>query len=263
MVWVPLDVFIDTLYRRVVPLYSFDKRQRPFLSASAVPFESGDVRFLITAAHACLRGVKPIPLFVYGEHRIHALTELRGAWEHHRGSSPDLDVAVIALDSACADDLWQRHWPATPEDVGVVAPKTPGVHYLVAGYPASRNRRRPPQFGLPGRATALVTGEICSVQEVPGVDKVDDAHFALSLPHQSVPSPGGGEFRVPRPRGMSGGGIWRLEIDTVKGVVGRPFLVGIGIEYHQSQKTFIATRIQAVPPLARDLVHRIAGSVRS
>jgi hypothetical protein len=52
---------------------------------------------------------------------------------------------------------------------------------------------------------------------------------------------------------MSGGGVWRVEIDTVQRLAKTPSLVGIGVEYHNSRKTFVATRIQAVSPLAWDL----------
>jgi len=103
-------------------------------------------------------------------------------------------------------------------------------------------------------ATALVTGDVCSVNTVRGTDKNEDYHFALSLPHEKVPRAGGGEFHVPKPQGMSGGGIWRLEVDTARGLASSLSLVGIGIEYHKAVQTFVATRIQEAAPLARDLV---------
>lgn len=253
MVWVNITTIIETAYRRVVPLYTFDERGRPYLFASAVPFQSGPHRFLITAAHCAFENGEPVPLFVYGESKTHALIELRGAWEHQQGQ-PDLDIAVIGLSESCANDLQLRHWFSSPEDVSIVKPKTPGLHYLIVGYPASRNKRRPVQFGLPSRATALITGDICSVMTVQGVNKTEEDHFAIAFPHKKVDTPGGGVFHVPPPYGMSGGGVWRVEIDTVRHLVGRPFLVGIGVEYHKAQKTFVATRVQAAAPLAMDLV---------
>lgn len=255
MVWVSTEGLIDTAFRRVVPLYSFDDRNRPYLSASAVPFESGDLRFLITAAHACFRKGKPTPLFVYGESRPHALTQLRGAWEYRSGKHPDLDIAVILLDKTCADDLQQRHWFSSPEDVGVVKPKTPGIHYLIIGYPVSRNRSRPPQYGLPGRATALITGDISSISTLRVKDKTEEYHFAIPFPYKKVPTPGGNEMQVPPPYGLSGGGVWRVEIDVVQKLASRPYLVGIGIEYDHANKTFVATKVQAATPLAWDLAH--------
>ncbi len=166
-------------------------------------------RFLITAAHCVFENGEPVPLFVYGESKTHALIELRGAWEHQQGQ-PDLDIAVIGLSESCANDLQLRHWFSSPEDVSIVKPKTPGLHYLIVGYPASRNKRRPVQFGLPSRATALITGDICSVMTVQGVNKTEEDHFAIAFPHKKVDTPGGGVFHVPPPYGMSGGGVWRV-----------------------------------------------------
>ena len=250
---VPLDVFIDTTYRRVVPLYSFDERGHPFLLASSVPFQDGNLRFLITAAHCCFKDGKPLPLFVYGENRPHALTDLRGAWEYKPGHEPDFDVAVIRLEASCADDLQERHWFSTPDDVKSVLPKTPRIHYLIAGYPASRNRKKPIQYGLPSRATALITGDIASIDEVSCIDKTEEHHFAIAFPYEKVPGQRGKEFHVPPPYGMSGGGVWRVEIDPVERTVSRPYLVGIGVEYHKTLKIFVATRVQVVTPLAADL----------
>ena len=253
IVGIPLKTLINTAYRRVVPLYSFDDRGRPFLLASSVPFEVDGLRFLITAAHACFRNRRTVPLFVYGEKEPHTLTDLRGAWEYIPGKSPDLDVAVIRLTRECADDLQERHWFSTPSDVRAAGPKAPGVHYLIAGYPSSRNKKKPVQYGLPGRATALVTGDICNVNGVISMDKSDDFHFGIAFPHKKIKDFGGKEFNVPQPYGMSGGGVWCIEIDPMKRLANSGYLVGIGVEYHKISKTFVATRVQAVEPLAREL----------
>lgn len=253
MVWVPIKAFVETAYRRVVPLYSFDHRDRPYLFASSVPFQSGSMRFLITAAHCCFRDGSPLPLFVYGAKKVHPLTKLRGTWDYRVGQQPDLDIAVIALDRRCADDLQDIHWFSTPSDVSVVTPKVPGVHYLIAGYPASRNRQRPLKYGLPSRATALITGDVCSVKTVHGMDKSEEHHFAIAFPNKTISNPAGGKFHLPKPHGMSGGGVWRVDIDTLERLANRPSLVGIGVEYHKAHKTFVATNVQAVGPLVSDL----------
>lgn len=253
MVWVPIDTIIETAYRRVCPLYTLDERDRIHLIGSAVPFKSGSHAFLITAAHTCFKEQKPISLFVYGKNRPHALLERRGAWGYIPGQTPDLDIAVIGLDNACATELQANYWFCTQSDVSTVRPKTPGIHYLIAGYPASRNRSRPIKHGLPSKATALISGDIRSVTTLRGVDKSDEHHFAISLPFEKVPKAGGGEFHVPKPQGMSGGGVWRLEINTRSRYANSPVLVGIGIEYYKKQKTFLATKVQVVAALARDL----------
>ena len=253
MLWLPLDLLVQTAYRRVVPLYSFDHKDRPCLSASAIPFQIGDRGMLITATHCCFQDGNPTPLFVYGEKQLHALKEMRGAWEYIPGRTPDADIAVIALEQSCADDLRRRHSFCAPDDVSHVLPKTPGIHYLIIGYPVSRNRRRPPCFGLPSKATALITGDVAGVESVRGTDKTPECHFAIKFPYTRIFTPRGGVFHVPPPYGMSGGGIWRVEIDMIGRLAGRPYLVGVGIEYHKAQKTFVAARVQTAAPLVKDL----------
>ena len=63
-VWAPLQTIVDTIDRRVCPLYSFDEARRFFLLGSGVPFRSGELAFLITAAHVCEPAPNAsIPLF--------------------------------------------------------------------------------------------------------------------------------------------------------------------------------------------------------
>jgi len=52
---------------------------------------------------------------------------------------------------------------------------------------------------------------------------------------------------------MSGGGVWRIEIDILRKFSTTPSLVGVGIEYHKAKQVFIATRVQAAIPLVNDL----------
>lgn len=52
---------------------------------------------------------------------------------------------------------------------------------------------------------------------------------------------------------MSGGGIWRFEIDDSTHMITTPSLVGIGIEHHKKQRTIVGTEIKVAMPLVRDL----------
>ena len=160
----------------------------------------------------------------------------------------------MELNESCADDLERYYQFSTPCDTTTAIPPTPGVHYLNAGYPASRNHVGPLHLGLPATATFLVTGDIRNVSGFASSDKNDEHHFALFIPSKQVPKLRGGTFVVPRPNGMSGGGIWRFEMDTLRGWTTSPELVGIGIEYHKREKLFLAARVQAAIPLVQELL---------
>ncbi len=218
-----------------------------------MPFISGSLAFLVTASHVCFdRGGHSVPLFTIGSGKPRVLLGKRIAWAYRRGETPDIDIAAIELGQEETDDLRQEYQFTTPADSAQTKPKTPGVHYLLAGYPAARNRvtRR----NLPSLATHLMTGDIREVTDLHRSDKNDDVHFSLVFPSSTIPSADGGIFRIPKPQGMSGGGVWRLDVDTRRMLASTPLLVGIGIEYLRRSNRFIATRIEGVIPLLWDLV---------
>jgi hypothetical protein len=256
--WVPLSAICEPIHRRICPLYTFDYRNRPYVTGTAVPFRIGEFRFLLTAAHACFDSSKtPIPLFTIGATRPHALRGRRGAWEYVPARTPDIDLAVMELEGDAIADLEAEYQFSTPADTSTVKPKTPGIHYLIAGYPAERNRIRSLN-SLPSLATYLITGDIQNTCEM-HLDKLDATHFALGLPGRVVPKLGGGRFRVPKVQGMSGGGVWRIEIDIPRQLATTPLLVGAGIEYHKTKQLFIVTRVQTAIPLIMDLMRLSEG----
>lgn len=251
-IWAPVRAIGETMHRRICPLYTFDNRNRIHIAGSGVPFRAGDFRFLLTAAHVCFDSSKtPIPLFTMGSERPHALRGRRGAWEYVPGKTPDIDLSVMALDNDLADALEGVYQFATPAETCYTTAKTPGIHYLIAGYPAERNPVSPGRLFAP-LATHLITGDIRDGAEtLPG--KSNDYHFLLGHPGKTITTYTGARFRVPKVQGMSGGGVWRVEIDIPRKLSTSPCLVGIGIEYHKTRKVFVATRVQAAIPLVNDL----------
>jgi hypothetical protein len=252
----PIKNIGETIYKRVCPLYSFDAADKPYLIGSAVPFETETGGFLITAAHVCFDQFnKPLPLFTWSEFGPLVLREFRIAWEYKAGYTPDADVALIALTEDDVIKLKHSYWFSNQDAVSATKPLTPGVHYLIAGYPFIRNRIITTRLAPPSMATHLITGQIASVQVAKFNDKSDDCHFTLSFPLGKIRTLEHNNFRIPKPQGMSGGGIWRLNIDTVTKMATTPQLVGIGIEYHATKEAriFVGTRIQLALSLTDDL----------
>lgn len=185
------------------------------MTGSAVPFRSDKCAFLVTAAHVCFDHHKqPKPLFTWTDDEPLALNEFRIAWDYRPGYTPDADVALLALSDEIATKLQCSYWFSDVTTVSTTKPKTPGVHYLIAGYPFVRNRITSTDLAPPALATHLITGQIGSIQEVKGKDKTDECHFTLAFPMAKLNTLKGDSFRVPKAQGMSGGGIWRLDIDT-------------------------------------------------
>jgi hypothetical protein len=250
-IWAPLQTIVETVDRRVCPLYSVDDRRHVFMLGSGVPFRSGRLGFLITAAHVCAPGPTiQVPLFTMGAEKPRALMGRRIAFEYEPDRTPDPDIALIELSADDMADLEGYYQFSSPDTTTVTKPKTPGVHYLIAGYPATRNPIPHRSGWLPSLATSLVTGDICPSSEIEKTDKIDRHHFALGVPRRQLRTVAGDRFRLPVPHGMSGGGVWRIDIDLPRQLATTPLLVGIAIEYHKSKELFVATRIQSAIPLA-------------
>jgi hypothetical protein len=221
---------------------------------SAVPFRSGNLAFLVTAAHVCLDPRKQtIPLFTWGTSGPRLLQQQRLVWEYTPGRTPDADIALIALTQDDLVDLSISYQFSDPTTIATTKAIAPSIHYLIAGYPSVRNKVKSRNQSPPAMATYLMTGNIQSVATLQHTDKTDRHHFALCFGGDEVRTLDGGSFHIPRPQGMSGGGVWQLEIDFLSGLATTPLLVGIGIEYHKIEETFVASRIENAIPLAHDL----------
>lgn len=258
--WVPLATITETMHTRVCPLYTFADNGKAHLTGSAVPLRVGDTGFLVTAAHVCFARLgQPVPLFTWGNEKPRLLAGRRGAWEYQPGAMADVDVGVLALTDEEMSDLGEAYRFVTKSQVATAKPKTPGVHYVLAGYPAARNKVT--RNNLPSVATHIITGDIGDVSAFGGSDKYDGHHFSLGIPGDIIPRFGGGEFRIPKPSGMSGGGVWRIDIDISRQVATSPMLVGIGIEFHKRHHRFIATRLEAAFPLIQDFLDDVPGPI--
>jgi len=254
VLWTSLESVAEGIYRRVCPLYGVDHRDHLHVVGSAIPFDSRGFRFLLSAAHVCLEDDgSPRPLFTMGAEKEWPLVGRRGSWEYKPTRMPDIDIAVIGLDDACADDLQQYYQFTTPADVATLEPRTPLTHFFVAGYAATRNRFRSVGHGLPSRATFLVARDLVDLSNLQAADKTDEQHFALSVPTMPIRKLGGGMFHLPKPHGMSGGGVWRFEVDDRSRLISTPRLIGVSIEHHKRENAFLATRVQMAIPLAHDL----------
>jgi len=254
----PLRSIIKAMHRCVCPLYSFDDAGKPYMVGSAVPFGMNRGSFLITATHVCFNHRRqPIPLFTWIDSDPLVLREFRIAWDHQAKKTPDVDVALLALSDDDSVKLKRTYLFSDLSSISTTMPKTRGIHYLIAGYPFIRNKITSTKLTPPALTTSLITGQIESIQQIKSKDKTDAHHFTLVFPLTPIRTLDGSKFRIPKPHGMSGGGIWRLNIDPTTHVASAPQLVGIGIEYHQTKeaRVFLGTRVQVALSLAADLHH--------
>jgi hypothetical protein len=262
MVWTTIESIGRSIHRYVCPLYWVDHRERTYVAGSGVPFEEAGFRCLLTAAHVCFdEALRARPLFAYGNDRPWALTQTRGIWQYVPGRTPDADVGVIALESDCADDIEKYYRFSTHLDLSPLLPRTGATCYILAGYSSSRNRVRS-RTEMPSLCTFFVMREPQLLSDLKLTDKSSESHFALSVPvgHRRI---AGGEFHLPGVHGMSGGGIWRFEVDNRSRLVTTPQLVGIAVEYHKKVRVVVGTHIHVAMPLVLDLAAQASSALLS
>src|SRR5690242_19213775 len=96
----PLDQIASTIHRRLFPLYSLDAARRIRLVGSAIPFRSGELKFLLTAAHVFgEKDGSALPLFTMGADLPMALTGRRVSYGYVPKMTIDPDLALIGLTS--------------------------------------------------------------------------------------------------------------------------------------------------------------------
>lgn len=260
----PLREICENIHRRVCPLYTIDETKRIWLAGSGVPFDTGTVQFILTAAHVFGENSgRPLRLITLGADAPRLLTGPRHGYGYLPGSSIDADVALIGLSADDYVDLRRRYHFTVPAETANVR-ESANIRYLLAGYPATKNRVIT-SANLKFRATPtyIFGGELVGVAQFMLTGKAADYHFAISVPKTHVQTFAGDRLQLPKPQGMSGGGVWALEVDPASRLWSTPQLVGLGIEHLKAQEVFVATRVQLGIPLAREYAKEVQQSSAS
>jgi hypothetical protein len=239
---------------RVCPLYTLDRRGNPFLIGSGVPFEASNRRFLLTAAHV-LKGLDDGNLITTGRASLVRFPFGSSSFGYSPGRSIDVDLAILTLPEEAGRELAHRFQFGREVETGTVTAYDKLTLYCLVGYPHSKNKPMPRNFEtITARPTFFLLREFARLDHLHGDGKRDAVHFGLSLPAKQVIRFDRSRMNIPRLQGMSGGGIWRIQLDQHTGKVSRPELVGIGIEYHQQRQTIVATRVECALTLIAEEV---------
>jgi hypothetical protein len=222
-------------------LFVIQNRQAALIG-TGVPITVGNTRFIATATHVIREAIGERLLTLGTEHPLHFSQEIR----YYKGGPVDVDVSTILLTEAEWRALTQRYTPTTAESLGDVDSHPSCAFYIAAGYPYSKNRRKPGRVVRFNPVGVVAENLLLLNQSFNG--KNPGIHFGLRL--------GFGMTRTRYPkhaialRGMSGGGVWRFDAagDVTGSVV--PRLVGIAIENYTGHNALIFSRVSAAVSLA-------------
>ena len=226
------------------------KAPRPSPAGSAVLVEMLDEAFLLTAAHVidhhrtgylCIPSQKGTSQFAGGMGFNNLLPGT-----NRRDDNFDAGFMKPLVEPAFAIPADYR--PVPRRDIDLEGRATPGELCLVSGFPLSPARVKNRPDGIHASRLAFV-GEAFDDDRYDKLGYDRAATILLNYDRKRSPSPTG--EKAPSPRGMSGGGVFRITADASGQVILSSKLIGIMHAYHESESCFAATRI----PYVLRLVH--------
>lgn len=235
------------------PIYGATPNGTPCHIGSCVLIQGGQHRFLITAAHISDE-YKVSRLYVGGECKTVELPPeglmtsmpLMGRGDDH------LDFSFFRLDETACMELGRVGFIG-PDELHPNDCATRNTYYVCVGYPSSKNRQLSVADTTLSPARWRYTSNSVADEKYQTLGMSKDSHVVLKFDESRMQTPEGERVNAPSPKGMSGGGIFRLrEVFQVNSTVstsktdGR--LVGILIEkpFKRKGKVIVAVRISLV-----------------
>ena len=229
----------------VIPLYQ-DRSTRPCQIGTGFFVHTASGVFLVSAAHV-LRFAKERRLYYY----IDPKTTYGVSGELRISKHENIDVAAVKLDVdplppyRAVDKVPMRRSMLLPRAL----PRT-GKHYMVSGFPSSKNRANPSNQTVNARVYAYRADSANTAAYAAA--NIDPAlHIALPLDLRLGFDPSGERLDFPDPHGMSGSPVWLLYDDDETPREMFP-VVGVAIEYRKSQRLLVATDIWFVTQMLGD-----------
>lgn len=235
---------VDQLKSRVCPIFRRagprEGRETPPQLGTGILYGFGQCSLIITAGHVVesvgnglvLRGPGPketVAAF-HHLHPTHPIWNVRGPYEA-------ADVACIPLGLELAQEISQLSEFTDPVEIGDVDDIAPDCDalYVLIGFPHSKNKSAvtDPKTGLARKPWGNTVFSAQFNTRLPSEflnGLSDSTHFVLQAAREYIESQTGEKRKAPEMAGMSGGGIWKL--DVIKGTefVKRCRLVGTFIE---------------------------------
>jgi hypothetical protein len=231
----------------VCPIYGCDDRGKPYLIGSALLLSVGDKLLLATAAHV-LDWNKDTSLYVAG--RVKPILIAGDSYRTEppkAGRDEDLaDVGIIEV-SNIPREQWSRYRILTPADLDVDDFPADHTLYGFAGFPVTRNR----VYLTTIKPSSMACVVVASPPDAYARLELHPAtHFLGNFDRNRQIDSVKGLFTGPDPRGMSGGGAWRLGTPKEFAMgTNSERLIGIGIEHRKDHKILLAVRVSTVVAL--------------
>jgi len=216
----------------VTPLYRMDKDGVPELGASGVWLAVGHRRFLLTAAHAIDDGFRWFPQ-QQGFRKLPDFVFLSTAPQGNRNLD-NIDVAIVPLGAVEIAAMHPKHQFVTLAEVAVNLDHHLGDRYEFTGFPY-RGATVIHWRRLITQRYVSITDRIATLREYQVRGYSPLAHVLIRYIRRKMLRDGI-QITGPEPHGMSGGGIWKIDLLT-----GDRKLAGIATE--NPSQYLVGTRI--------------------
>jgi len=241
-----LQVTLEGLGAYAVPILTIRKlSQTPYMVGTGSLYRVESGLFLITAKHV-VDALSDGRIVTSGKTGFVRFDAEMAVFEQSPGR--DHDICVVRLLSAVVESLSPHLKVVEDSQLACVAPYDKLTLYAFVGYPHSRNRPRPRSEVNEIRLKPVyyLLREFLPLRMLTTSDKCDELHVAFNAPSSEVKDVNLEKtIQAPKPNGISGCGVWMIKLNKTTGLVEAPSLVGVGIEYLQKDKAFVATRIDS------------------
>jgi hypothetical protein len=244
----------------VIPLFVLEGRRVFRCAGSAVLIRTDSNRhFVVTAGHV-LDAVGSEPLFTWITEDIGLIRLPCGGALTSQPSGPSrdrdpVDLAAISLDQSTAQQLESSD--VSFATTGMLRPVIePNARLMFVGFPHSLNKAKRSRTSPEAVPELQNVAVIAPAQYAPEgyVRTKADARFNLvaAYDHMSERRTDDPRRPMPHPRGMSGGAVYCLGTSDDPAVaLAELRLVGIGTEYHDSLRLFVAAKGASIRRLIR------------
>jgi hypothetical protein len=218
-------------------------------NGSSVLLQVGGRFFFVSAAHVFAAPGDGGTLHVIGDSRNvkPRLDDVVGGTDSSSPHPPKgrIDVAFVEVSSAEVERLGGAA-AVQMDKVDVDESLKPRGRYLALGYPGSKTKVHYREGTLKVNPFAYHAGR-AEPEIYAALGYSPNTHLILDYDRDSVSWTDQVERQGPHPRGMSGGGIWRVRnVDPEPPSPADAKLLAILIEYYAEQRVIVATRIAVV-----------------
>jgi hypothetical protein len=237
---------LEELGLYAIPIFTMGKKtQSPYLVGSGTLYRCNGEVFLITARHV-VDDLKDGLIITSGRDGFIRFSAPMAAFDYMKGKGPDNDVCVSLFSSEIIENLHPALKIVNENQISSVSAYDKLTLYAFVGYPHSKNKSKPKSLTnqVQMKPYYYVVRESIEFAQLITTDKNSRIHVAFSVPFSKANDINlQRNIQPPDPHGISGCGVWLIELNKASGRIERKELVAVGIEYLKSQAAFIATRI--------------------